>query len=1041
MFISDVSIRRPVFATMINLVLVVFGLFSLPRLAVDLYPDIDFPIVTVSVIYPGADPTSIEQRVLDPLENAVNGLPGLKNMSANAYSNLGQLILQFDLDRDGDQAAQETRDKVFAILGQLPAEIDTPIVQKFDIGGAPILNVAVESAGLSAGELSHLVVDKIKPAFERLDGVAAVNAAGVREPEVHVLLELQKLSAYGLSPQDVSQSIAGQNLALPGGRLETQDQIQSLRVIGRPETIAELANLPIVTRPDLNLRVSDVATVSETIADEESAAFIGDRPTILLSIQKQSGANTTAVAAGIRDYVAKMNADKDGPKLTIVTDNSRYIEGSIDAVKLDLVLGAILATIIVWFFLRDMRITLISAAALPTAVIATFALMDYMGFTLNMMSTLALSLSIGILIDDAIVVVENIHRHLAMGKSGSKAAGDATGEIGLAVFATTLTLCAVFVPVAFMDGIIGRFFYQFGLTVAFAVLISMFVAFTLTPMLSSKFLLSGEHEPRIPVLKKLFHAVGNFLDQTEEIYRRILNWCLAHRWTTIGIGVGSLILSFFMLAFVPVSFFPKEDRSEFGIQYKLPDGTSLDLMKRKSLEMAAHLRTYPGVTEVVSSIGSGNDKKPNRARLDVKLVPTGERSFSQEDFVNLLRDDLTPIYAVNGAEVTVGVAEGGGGDASPIQFVFKSNEWEKLVSYATEIESHMKSIPGIVDVANSQPKDQIETVIKVDPSRAADLGLTSAGIASSVRSLFEGEKIGDLDRNGVTTDIRIRISDEERANASSVGAILLRTPKGQSIPLGSIAEITTANAPSTIARRDGMRQITISSNFQGKDLRAVVAQIQDHINATIPAGVEMALSGQAEIMQEAIGSMLKALVLAVLLVFMVLCAQYDRYLAPLVIMASLPLSLTGAFGALLVTGQVMSIYTMIGVILLMGLVAKNGILLIDFTLQKIEEGLDLGSAIMEAGVARLRPILMTTFAAGGGMLPVAIGHGVGGEAKSPMGVAVIGGLFASTLLTLVVVPCLFSLVESGRKRLSERRAQKKTASGDTGTEYAAQAHG
>jgi HAE1 family hydrophobic/amphiphilic exporter-1 len=1032
MFISDLSIKRPVFATMVNLVLIVFGLFSLPRLAVDLYPAVDFPVVTVSVIYPGADPTSIEQRVLDPLESAVNGLPGLKAMNSNAYPNLAQIILQFDLDKDGSVAAQETRDRVFAILGNLPAEIDTPVVQKFDIGGAPILNIAVEGTGLSAGELSRLVADNIEPALERIDGVAAVNAAGVREPEIHVLLDLQKLSAYGISPQDVSNSIAGQNLALPGGRLQTQDQIQSLRVIGRPQSGVELANLPIVTRPDLNLRVSDVAEVRETIADEASAAFIGDRPTILLAIQKQSGANTTSVADGVRSFVQRMNADANGPKLTIVTDNSKYIEGSISAVKLDLVLGAILATIIVWFFLRDFRITLISAAALPTAVISTFALMDYLGFTLNMMSTLALSLSIGILIDDAIVVVENIHRHLSMGKTGAKAAADATGEIGLAVFATTLTLCAVFVPVAFMEGIIGRFFYQFGLTVAFAVLISMFVAFTLTPMLSSKFLVEGDHEPRTPFMRKLFHWIGDVLDKTEAAYRKTLDWCLSHRWTTVGMGVLSLVVSFVMLAFVPVSFFPKEDRSEFGIEYKMPDGTSLDLMKRKALELGAVIRAYPGVTEVVSAVGASGDRKPNKARLDVKLVPVPERTFSQDEFMDRMRRDLVPAYAVNGAEVIVGASDGGGGGgSSPIQFVFKSKDWQRLQQYAATIETHVKGIKDVVDVVNSQPKDQIETVIKVDPSRAADLGLTSAGIATSVRALFEGEKVGELDRNGETTDIRVRINDTDRANARSVGALLLRTPRGQSVPLSSIAEISAANAPATIARRDGMRQITVSANFKGKDLRTVVADIQKHVKDTIPEGIEVALSGQAEMMQESIGAMLKALGLAVVLVLMVLCAQYDRYLAPLVIMAALPLSLTGAFGALLITQQVMSVYTMIGVILLMGLVAKNGILLVDFTLQKMQEGHTVAAALMEAGVARLRPILMTTFAAGGGMLPVAIGHGVGGEAKSPMGVAVIGGLIASTALTLVVVPCLFSLVEGGRMKWAAKFG-KKAGTGHTG---------
>ncbi len=1021
MFISDISIRRPVFATMLNLVLVVFGLFSLPRLAIDLYPEVDFPVVTVTIVYPGADPASIEQRILDPLEKAVNGLPGLKTMSSNAYPNLAQIVLQFDLDRDGSVASQETRDRVFAALGNLPSDIQTPIVKKFDIAGAPIMNIAVEAENLSAAELSRLVTEAIEPSMERIDGVAAVNSAGVREPEIQILLDLDKLGSYGLSPQDVSASVGQQNMELPGGRLETKDKIQSLRVTGRPTSVIDLGNLPIVTRPDLNLRISDVAEIKTTIADEDSAAFIGDRPTILLAVQKQSGANTTSVADEIKQTVARLNKDNSGAKLTVVTDNSQYIEGSINAVKLDLVLGALLATIIVWFFLRDFRITIISAITLPTAVVSTFALMDYMGFTLNMMSTLALSLSIGILIDDAIVVVENIHRHLSMGKTGSEAAKVGTSEIGLAVIATTMTLCAVFVPVAFMEGIMGRFFYQFGLTVAFAVLISMFVAFTLTPMLSSKFLTGGHSHPRIPFIKKLYDFVGNTLDKTETLYRRILNWCLNNRWKTVGGGILSLVISMFMLAFVPVAFFPNEDRSEFALEYVLTNGVALELTKKKALELADAIKVYPGVSEVVTAVGASGDRKPNKARLDVKLVPTAQRTYTQQELMERIRKDVVPLFATDGAELSIGNAGGGGPGASPIQFVFKSKDWEGLVKFADEVATHVKTVPGAVDVVNSKPKDQIETVIRVKPNLAADLGLTSAGVAASVRSLFEGEKVGELDLGQGSIDVKMRVKDADRADFGSVGAILLRTRSGQSVPLASIADIDSALAPSTIARRDGLRQITVSANYQGKDLNGAVNKIQEHLLSSLPAGIEADLAGQAETMKESLAAMLRALGLAVILVFMILCAQYDRYLAPLVIMASLPLSLTGAFGALLITGQVMSVYTMIGIILLMGLVAKNGILLVDFTLQKMSEGLDLTAALMEAGLARLRPILMTTFAAGGGMLPVAIGHGVGGEAKSPMGVAVIGGLLASTLLTLVVIPCLFSLVEGGRDKFANRK--------------------
>ena len=1023
MRLSDISIKRPVFATMLNVVLVIFGLFSLPRLAVDLYPNVDFPVVAVTVLYPGADPESVEQKILEPLERAVNGLSGLKNLSAQAFPNIGQLVLRFSLEKDSNEAAQQVRDKIFAAVGELPTDAKTPIVQKFDIGGAPIMNLSLRG-NVGFAELSELAKDRIQPALERVDDVASVRPAGLRPLKVQVLVNRLRLSSFGLNPSDIVAAIKSQNLDLPSGKIEKSDSYEGVRVKARLSSASELALLPIANAHNANLRIADVADVKETIADEESAAFVNDQPTILFAIQKQEGANTPEIANSIRAAVVTLNAGlPEGVSLEVVTDNSTFIKGSVDAVQFDLIIGALLAIFIVLIFLQDLRITIISAAALPTAVIATFAFMAPMSFSLNMMTTLALSLSIGILIDDAIIVVENIHRHLSLGKSGEAAARDATREIGLAVIATTLTLCAVFIPVAFMQGIVGRFFFQFGLTVAFAVLVSLFVAFTLTPMMSARLLVNDHEGGRFRALKgfllKQFGAL-------ETLYRKLLRLCLDHRGLTLFAGFAIFVLSIVLLRFVPVSFFPTEDRASFSVDYQLPEGSNLNYTKAKTVALAEAIKSYPGVLRVVSSIGASSDAKVNKASLAVTLVDKSERSYAQSELMDRLREDLKKGFATEGSSLSIGV-EGGGPKSQAIQLIFKGDNWATLEQFTDDVARFTKEeVADTVDVTTSKPKRERENRIVVNTQKAADLGLSSAEIGAAVRSLFEGEDVGSIVRDGKNIEIRMRIADENRASEADISGISILSRRGGYVSLNSVASVIAGYSPSSIERLDGQRQITVLANFKGKDLNAAVNNITSYVNEHKPAGITMVLSGQAEIMKDAISSMMRAMLLAVILVFIILCIQYESYSSPLVIMASLPLSLSGAFGALLLTGQVMSIYAMIGVILLMGLVTKNGILLIDFSLQKIREGMSVKEALLEAGPLRLRPILMTTFAAGGGMLPVAIGHGIGGEARSPMGVAVIGGLLASTLLTLVVVPCLFSVLEELKQKAATKLSSKRS---------------
>jgi hydrophobic/amphiphilic exporter-1 (mainly G- bacteria), HAE1 family len=632
---------------------------------------------------------------------------------------------------------------------------------------------------------------------------------------------------------------------------------------------------------------------------------------------------------------------------------------------------------------------------------------------------LGLTLAIGILVDDAIVVIENIHRHLEMGKTPAQAAREGTAEIGLAALAITLAITAVFVPVAFMQGIIGRFFYQFGMTVAFAVLISLFVAFTLTPMMSSRMLKAHQHKPRI------FLPIESFLQGMEKAYKSILEKALHFRWVTLAMGFAILVFSVFMLKFVPVSFFPKEDRSQFAINYELPEGTALQLMKQKAEIVDDYLRSYPGVKDVVMAIGANAERKPNLARFDVNLVDPHERNFKQNQIVDRLREDLNAKFSSPGVKFSVQEAGGGGGGRQePIQVILTGADFDALSKFANSTKAWMnQNVEGVVDVVTTEPPLVDEVKVVTDPVRSADVGISTAQVGQALRALYEGEKVGEIEDKGSRYDVLMKVSEFDSRSVADVSSISIPNRNGNSISISSIADIFVGKALSKVERRGGQRQILIAANFKGQDLNKAIGQIEAQVRSTLPEGVSLQFEGQAKLLKEAVGAMLSALALAILLVFMVLCAQFESYLTPFVIMMSVPLAFSGAFGGLLIAGQTMSIYAMIGLIMLIGLVVKNAILLIDFTLQKMKDGLSIHDALLDAGPVRLRPILMTTAAMIGGMIPIAIGHGVGGEARAPMAVCVIGGLISSTLLTLVVVPCVFSLVEGGKSKISSLRSK------------------
>lgn len=1013
MFLSDISIKRPVMATMMNAIIVIFGLFSLPRLHIEQYPNIDFPVVSVYIPYPGANPQSVEEQIIEPIERAVNGISGLEKIDSTALSGAGFFVLRFALERKAQDAAQDVRDKVFAVLGALPPEAETPIIEKANISGDAIIRLSLSSATISFGELSQLVKDKIGPRLQRVEGVGKVESPGQRLREIHVLMDRNRMAGFGISADDVKNSIRSQAIDVPAGKIENENGYFPVRVIAKMRSAEDIASLPLIAKNGSSLQIRNVAEVRDTLAFEGSVSYYNESPTILLSISKQAGANTTAIADGVFSVVDRLKQELPrGVRLDVVTDNSRFVRASIDAVQLDLLFGAILAILIVLVFLRDSRATMISAVALPTAVIGTFAFLNFMGFTLNMMTTLGLSLSIGILIDDAIVVIENIYRHLDMGKTPKEAAKDATAEIGVAVLATTMTICAVFVPVAFMEGIIGRFFYQFGLTVAFAVLISLLVAFTLTPMLASRFLRSDTNS------KKKFGIslrIEGVLESIEAFYRRVLSTCLRFPKTTVGVGVLSFIFSIFILTRLDVQFFSRSDQSAFGISFKLPENTPLSVTKAEAIQLSKRIRSYPGVESVITRIAGGTEQNPNSAELSVNLVKFGKRDFSQFELMERVRQDLSKDYLKPKYEISVSAAGGGGGQSKNLAFLFLSDNRAELEKFTEQVAEFMRAnLPGAVDIETTKAKPRKEIALLPRLAQASDLGISPIIAATQARTMFEGEKVGRIEDEKGRFDVRMRLSEQDRRNIQDVESVALKSSRGNDVSLTSAIGVEEQIAPSKIERHNGQRQIGVLANYTKNDLSAAVAKVQNFVTANAPESVKMSLEGEADIMQDSIASMLSALLLGIILIYMILCVQYERYLAPFVIMMALPLSFTGAFGALYLTNQPVTIFTMIGLILLMGIVTKNGILLIDFTLHKMSEGLNVHDALMEAGPIRLRPILMTTFAASFGMLPLVVGHGEGGEAKTSMGIAVIGGLVVSTILTLVVVPCLFALMEKFR---------------------------
>jgi HAE1 family hydrophobic/amphiphilic exporter-1 len=1026
MKLADISVKRPVLTTVMMLSLVVFGIVAYPRVGVDLFPDVEFPVAVVSVVYPGADPETVESKVVEPLEEAVNQINGIDELRSTSSENYGVITLQFDLDRDADTAVQDVRDKVQTALGDLPDEVETPVIQKFDIGAAPILSLVL-SGDYDTRHLTRLADETVKQRLQTLPGVGNIDIVGGQEREFHIMVDPVRLDSYGLTVNEVAQAIGSQNIDVPGGRIDQGDTEFTIKTEGEVHSAEALADLVVTSIQGRSIRVGDVAEVLDTEEEKRSHAALNGQSAVALTIQKQSGANTVAVAREVKAEVEKLREEFAGEyTISMPVDNSTFIERTIGDVQFDLVLGAILAVLIILVFLRDWRATLISALALPTSVIATVGFLNAFGFTFNQLTMLALTLSIGILIDDAIVVIENIHRHLEMGKSPWKAAREGTAEIGLAVMAITASIVAVFLPVATMKGIMGRFFFQFGVTVAVAVTVSMFVALTLTPMLSARMLKEHDHDKVGPIGR----ALDWFFDGMDRAYNGLIKSSLRHPFITMSVAVVSFVASLGLFGVIPTEFIPEADRGEFRVYAEMPLGTSLNKTIGEIDEITDELGEMPGVELTFATIGGGEQEQVHKGTIHVELVDAKERSFSQGDAMEYARTVLDKYKGVKLAVEPIQAVGGGGGERQgDAQFMLLGRDYDQLNATADEMIAALEEMNGFVDVDKNVRLGKPEVRVVIDRQRAADLNVPTAAIGMAIRTLYQGQDISEVATDGDRFDARVRMLESFRNDPQKLLDLQVRSSTGQLVPLSNIVHVKRGEGPATIERFNRQRQVTVLSNLEGQTVGEASGEMMALSQELAPKGVTGALGGDAERLKESMGYMLEALILAIVLIFLILAAQFESFIHPITIMLSLPLSLIGALGALALTGMNLNMFTMIGFIMLMGLVVKNAVLLVDYTnVLRREQDLELFEALVQAGTVRMRPILMTTFAMIGGMMPVALAMSAGGEGRAPMAVAIIGGLITSTLLTLVVVPVAYLLAE---KLVNKIRPNHGSASEET----------
>ncbi|MBI5709200.1 MAG: efflux RND transporter permease subunit [Candidatus Eisenbacteria bacterium] len=1046
MFLSNLSISRPVLATMMILALVVLGLTSYRRLGIDLFPNVEFPFVGIETRYPGASPEAVEREVTKKIEEAVNSVEGIKEITSTSNEGYSAIFIQFKLGVKVMDAMADVRAKVDGIRLDLPKDIDPPVISRYNSTSQPIMSFSVKGAGWSLRDLTRLAEETISRRLENIQGVGSVSVVGGLRREIHALLLPDRMDALGVSPDMVVAALQRENSDVPVGRVEKGAREDLVRIKGRIADPRDFGRVVITTRNGVPVRLAQVARIEDAQEEARDVAYVNGDRAVALEIRKVSGGNTVQIADDVKQAVVDLRRSlPHGIEIQALRDNSVWIRHSVDDVKKTLFEGALLTIFIVFLFLNSWRSTVITGLTLPVSVISAFLAVYAFHFTLNMMTLMALSLVIGILIDDAIVVRENIVRHLERGDDHFTAARNGTSEIGFAVLATTLSIVAVFVPVAFMGGIVGRFFYAFGITVTFAVLVSLFVSFTLDPMLSSRWY-DPDAEGRQhhgPVGRLLTRFNDGFAGLGRR-YRGIIAWALRHRGLTLGIAAASFVVALALPAvgLVGGQFMPRSDDEETGVGVETPVGSSLDYTSRKALEVVQYLRSRPEVDYTYTTIGGAqHNNSVSRGLVFVKLKPRHERRLSQQEFETAIREVLPRFQSAGARVMQLGMF---GGGFAPIQLNLQGPDLARLQQLSAQALGAVRDVPGLVELKSSLEARKPEWVVHVDRDLAADVGLSVGQVANVLRPVLAGEKAGDWeDETGLAHDVVVRLAPEFRTSLADLQRIPVataqvdpRTGAAVTLPLGQVARIRRGGAPDQIDRRNLERVATIEGNYQGRPLSEVVSGVQARLaRLQLPSGYRFNFGGEQQDFAETVGYMSESLVIAIVFIYLILASQFGSFTQPLAIMLSLPLSLFGVTLALALTRGTFNIMSMIGIIMLMGLVTKNAILLVDFANQARRRGSDREAALVDAGQLRLRPIVMTTLAMIFGMLPTALAFGAGSEFRAPMAHAVIGGLIASTLLTLVVVPVVYTYLDDFSVWVMVHM-KRWTASAEEAEEYA-----
>ena len=1031
MWFTQVSLKNPVFATMVMLAIVVLGMFSYQRLQVDQFPNIDFPVVVVTAEYPGASPEIIESEVTKKVEEGVNSIAGISALTSRSYEGQSVVIIEFQLHVNGRKAADDVREKMAAIRPNFRAEVKEPRVLRFDPSSRSIWSLAVlpdNKAGvkpLSAVELTNWTDQTLKKRLENVRGVGSVTLVGGTKREINIYLNPQSLDALGITPEQVATAVRTENQDLPAGAIRSLTQERVVQIEARMKRAEDFNKIIVARKNGSPVRVEQVARVVDGAQEIDSLALYNGQRTLMLQVQKSQDDNTIAVVDGLKKTIEEISKTlPPGVKLEQINDSSRPIRVAVDNVRQTLFEGAALTILIVFLFLNSWRSTIITGLTLPISIIGTFLFMNLFDFTINNITLMALSLCVGLLIDDAIVVRENIVRHVQMGKSAYDASMDGTKEIGLAVLATTLSIVAVFLPIGFMGGIVGKFFHEFGITIVAAVLLSMFVSFTLDPMLSSIW-----HDPSIeehgkkgaPVTlydKTIGRVTGWFDTATESMsdgYQGILRWSLKHKLVTVGMAIAVFVGSIFMVPLLGTEFVPKADFSETSVSFYTPVGSSLEVTEAKAKQVEAIMREFPEVKYTLATVNTGNAAGKIYANVYVRLVDRKDRSRNADELSNALRERLKQ---VPGITVThAGLLDAVGGNKQ-VEFSLQGPDIKELDRLAQLVLSKVQNVPGLVDLDSSVKPNKPTVSIEVKRDAASDLGLGVSQIAAQLRTLVAGSTVGTWRASDDQTyDVNVRLEPQARDTPQDIERLPFTVgtnADGTSrvIRLSQVATVKEATGSNQINRRDLTREVAINGNVFNRSAGEVSADIKTILEGvSFPPGYRYQFGGSTKNMNESFAYAISALVLAIVFIYMVLASQFKSFLQPLALMTALPLTLIGVVLALLMFRSTLSMFSVIGVVLLMGLVTKNAILLVDFAIRSREDGLERTEALLLAAKVRLRPILMTTLAMIFGMVPLAFALSEGSEQRAPMGQAVIGGVITSSLLTLVVVPVMYCYMD------------------------------